>query len=61
MVVESKLDDAVDGFTADRKILNRTRLCTTCEKFGGLHLAEPSLTAGWQADRLAKFGQGLKY
>ena len=33
--------------------VNGTRLYITCEKSGGLHLAEPGLTAGWQAGRLA--------
>ena len=33
--------------------VNGTRLYTTCEKSGGLHLAEPGLTAGWQAGRQA--------
>ena len=31
------------------KFVNRTRLYITCEKSGGLHLAEPGLTAGWLA------------
>ena len=33
------------------KFENRTRLYITCGKFGGLYLAEPGLTAGWQAGR----------
>ena len=32
------------------KFENRTRLYITC---GGLYLAEPGLTAGWQAGSLA--------
>ena len=35
------------------KFVNRMRLYVTCEKSGGLHLAVPSLTAGWQSGRLA--------
>ena len=31
--------------------VNGTRQYITCEKSGGLHLAEPGLTAGWQAGR----------
>ena len=34
------------------KFINRTRLCATSEKSGGLHLAEPGLTAGWLADEI---------
>ena len=33
------------------KFVNGTRLYITCEKSGGLHLAEPGLTAGWLAGR----------
>ena len=52
-----------------KKFVNGMRLYITCEKSGGLHLAEPSLTAGWQVDRKAgrmagwptKFGPGLKF
>ena len=33
--------------------VNGTRLYITCEKSGGLHLAEPGLTANWLAGRLA--------
>ena len=55
------------------KFVNPMRLYITYEKFGGLHLAEPGLTAGWPigwlANRLAgrpsvrqtKFGRGLKF
>ena len=35
------------------KFENRTRLYITCGKSGGLYLAEPGLTAGWLAGRLA--------
>ena len=35
------------------KFENRTRLYITCGKSGGLYLAEPGLTAGWQAGSLA--------
>ena len=35
------------------KFVNRMQLYATCEKSGGLHLAEPGLTVGWQAGRLA--------
>ena len=34
------------------KLVNGTRLYITCEKSGGLHLAEPGLMAGWQADEI---------
>ena len=34
------------------KFVNGTRLYITCEKSRGLHLAEPSLTAGWLADEI---------
>ena len=39
------------------KFVNRTQLYITFEKSGGLHLAEPSLMAGWPT----KFGHGLKF
>ena len=48
-MVERKLDGTVDESSADRKFVNWTRLYITCEKSGGLHLAEPGLTAGWLA------------
>ena len=35
-----------------KKLVNGTRLYITCEKSGGLHLAEPGLTAGWLADEI---------
>ena len=35
------------------KFVNRMRLYITCEKSGGLHLAEPGLTAGWPSVCLA--------
>ena len=38
------------------KFVNRTRLYITCEKPGGLHLAEPDLTTGRQAGQ-----QNLKF
>ena len=41
------------------KFINGTRLYITCEKSGGLHLAEPGLTAGWLAGWPTKFGRGL--
>ena len=34
------------------KFVNGMRLYATCEKSGGLHLAEPSLMAGWPADEI---------
>ena len=43
------------------KFVNLTGLYITCEKFGGLHLAEPGLTAGRLAVRETKFGRGLKF
>ena len=48
-MVKRKLDGAVDESSADRKILKRDMTVHTCEKSGGLHLAEPGLTAGWLA------------
>ena len=33
------------------KFENQTRLYITCGKSGGLYLAEPGLTSGWQAGR----------
>ena len=42
-MVKRKLDGAVDESSAD------LRLYITCEKSGGLHLAEPGFTAGWQS------------
>ena len=44
-----------------KKFVNRMGLYITCEKFGGLNLEEPGLTAGRQAGWLTKFGQGLKF
>ena len=35
------------------KFENLARLYINCEKSGGLYLAEPGLTAGWQAGWLA--------
>ena len=35
------------------KFINGKRLYITCEKSGGLHLAELGLTAGWLAGRPA--------
>ena len=55
-MVKRKIDGAVDKFSADRKIRKSDQLLN-CEKSRGLHLAEPSLTAGW----LTKFGRGLKF
>jgi len=34
-----------------KKFENLMRLYTTCEKSGGLYLAEPGLKAGWLAGR----------
>ena len=48
-MVKRKLDGTVDRSSVDQKFVNRTRLYATCEKSGGLHLAEPGLTAAWQA------------
>ena len=50
-MVKRKLDGAVDKSSADREI--RKSNATTCEKSGGLHLAEPGL---WQAVWEMKFG-----
>ena len=58
VMVKRKLDGAVDKSSADQKCISRTQLYITCEKSGGLRLAEPGLTAGWLAD---KFGRGLKF
>jgi len=56
MMVKRKLDSAVDESSADHKIHESKWLYITCEKSGGLHLAEPGLTAGGQAVRQIKFG-----
>ena len=40
------------NFQRIKKFVNGTRPYITCEKSGGLHLAEPGLTAGWQADEI---------
>ena len=34
------------------KFVNQTRLYITCEKSGGLHLAESGLMEGWLADEI---------
>ena len=59
-MVKRKLVGTVDKSSVDQKIRKWTRLFITCEKSGGLHLAEPSLTAGRLAGWLTKFGRGLK-
>ena len=53
-MVKRKLDGAVEGldFQWIEKFINRMRLYASCEKSGGLHLAEPGLTAGWLADEI---------
>ena len=51
-MVKRKLDGTVDESSADRKFINGTQLYITCEKSGGLHLAEPGLTAGRPADEI---------
>ena len=43
MVVKRKLDSVVDKSSEDQEIHKSD---TTCEKSGGLHLAELGLTAG---------------
>ena len=35
-----------------KKFVNQMQLYATCEKSGGLHLAESGLTAGWLADEI---------
>ena len=40
------------NFQRIKIFVNPTRLCITCEKYGGQHLAEPGLTAGWQAGEI---------
>ena len=52
MMVKRKLDGAVDESSAAKKFVNWTQLYITCEKSGGLHLAEPGLMAGWLADEI---------
>ena len=42
------------------KFVNGTRLYITCEKSGGLHLAEPSLMASWLAGRQAGWLASLR-
>ena len=47
--------------------VNPTLLPLSCEISGALHLAQPGLTAGWQADEIQvnfenfKIGSRLKY
>ena len=45
MMVKKKLDGTVDESSVDQEIRNPLRQCITCEKSGGLHLAEPGLMA----------------
>ena len=54
-MVKRKLNGAVNESSANRKIRKweATVHTVTCEKSGGLHLAEPSITAGWQVGWLA--------
>ena len=48
-------------------LVNSLPLPLSCEISGALHLAQPGLTAGWQADEtqvnfeIFKIGCGLKY
>ena len=56
VMVKRKLDNAVKDLQWIEKFVNQMRLYATCEKSGGLHLAEPGFMVGW----LTKFGQGLK-
>ena len=37
------------NFQRIKKFVNPMLLYITCENSGGLHLAEPGFTAGWQA------------
>ena len=39
-------------FERIKKFVNPMQLHITCEKSGGLHLAEPGLTAGRQAEKI---------
>ena len=41
--------------------VNPPPLPISCEISGALHLAQPGLTAGWQAGRLTKFRRILKF
>ena len=65
MVAKRKLDGAVNKSSADQDIRKCDAMYITCEKYGGLHLAELGVTAGRQAGRQAvrqtKFGQGLTF
>ena len=45
----------------NKKFVNQMRLYLTCEKSGGLHLAEPGLTAGRLTVQQTKFGRDLKF
>ena len=55
MMVKRKLDGTEDESSVDQEIRksNMTVQYITCEKSGGLHLAELSLTAGWLAVQLS--------
>ena len=61
MIVERKLDDAVDESSADQEIRKSNAIVHNLWKIWGQHLAELGLTAGRQAVRQMKFGCGLKF
>ena len=48
-MVKRKLDGAVDESSVDQKIRKWDATVHNLWKIWGLHLAEPGLTAGWQA------------
>ena len=52
-MVKRKLDAQWMNFQRIEKFVNRMPLYITFEKLGGLHLAEPGLTAGWLSVRPA--------
>ena len=64
-MVKRKLNGAWMNLQRIENFVNGSRLYITCEKSGGLHLAEPGLTADWQAGKQVgwqtKFGRGLKF
>ena len=48
MMVKRKLDGAVGESSADQEIRQfNVTVYVSCEKYRGLHLAEPGLTAAW--------------
>ena len=61
-MVKRKLNGSVDKYSADQEIRKFNTTVHNLYKSGGLHLAEPGLTAGRPSMRQAKlFRRGLKF